>query len=209
MSSIFDAIDEGDDPFGTEPTAYDLHVARAREERQLQAQVRKYGDNEMRVEPKVAVGSGGALSTEPFERSYQLRMPGSAARKTDSTDPLRSLMKAMERGSPSQYELADRICGHVSSHHEGGLTIMIAQQTHTGIPPNIRRLMSHWFLFPRRIAVDSIGHIAKSCMLEKATLRKCFDFCEGPYDFLLVENIPVEHRGRVRLNGWRGVKGLL
>ena len=45
--------------------------------------------------------------------------------------------------------------------------------------------------------------------LEKATLRKCFDFCEGPYDFLLVENIPVEHRGRVRLNGWRGVKGLL
>ena len=50
MSSIFDAIDEGDDPFGTEPTAYDLHVARAREERQLQAQVRKYGDNEMRVD---------------------------------------------------------------------------------------------------------------------------------------------------------------
>ena len=95
MSSIFDAIDEGDDPFGTEPTAYDLHVARAREERQLQAQVRKYGDNEMRVEPKVAVGSGGALSTEPFERSYQLRMPGSAARKSESTDPLRSLMKAM------------------------------------------------------------------------------------------------------------------
>jgi hypothetical protein len=43
-------------------------------------------------------------------------------------------------------------------------------------------------------------------MLEKATLRKCFDFCEGPYDFLLVENIPVEHRARVRLNGWRGVK---
>ena len=114
-----------------------------------------------------------------------------------------------KRGSPSQYELADRICGHVSSHHEGGLSIFVAQQTHTGIPPNIRRLMSHWFLFPRRIAVDSIGHIAKSCMLEKATLRKCFDFCEGPYDFLLVENIPVEHRGRVRLNGWRGVKGLL
>ena len=51
-----------------------------------------------------------------------------------------------------EYELADRICGHVSSHHQGGLTIMIAQQTHTGIPPNIRRLMSHWFLFPRRIA---------------------------------------------------------
>ena len=77
------------------------------------------------------------------------------------------------------------------------------------VPPNIRRLISHWFLFPRRIAVDSIGHIAKSCMLEKATLRRCFDFCEGAYDFLLAENIPVEHRARVRLNGWRGVKGLL
>ena len=79
----------------------------------------------------------------------------------------------------------------------------------TGIPPNIRRLMSHWFLFPRRIAVDSIGHIAKSCMLEKATLRKCLDFCEGPYDFQCVENIPVQHRARCRLNGWRGIKGLL
>ena len=111
--------------------------------------------------------------------------------------------------SPSQYELADRICGHVSSHHENGLTIMVAQQTHTGIPPNIRRLMSHWFLFPRRIAIDSIGAIARSCMLEKATLKKCLDFCEGPYDFLLVENIPVEHRSRARLNGWRNVKGLL
>ena len=114
-----------------------------------------------------------------------------------------------KKGSPSQYELADRICGHVSSHHHGGLTIMIAQQTHTGIPPNIRRLMSHWFLFPRRIAVDSVGAISRSCMLEKATLRKCLDFAEGPYDFLLIENIPVEHRSRVRLNGWRNIKGLL
>ena len=96
------------------------------------------------------------------------------------------------KGSPSQYELADRICGHVSSHHEGGLSIFIAQQTHTGIPPNIRRLASHWNLFPRRIAVDSIGHIARSCMLEKATMRKLFDFCDGPYDFVHIENIPSQ-----------------
>ena len=113
------------------------------------------------------------------------------------------------KGSPSQYELADRICGHVSSHHEGGLSIFIAQQTHTGIPPNIRRLASHWNLFPRRIAVDSIGHIARSCMLEKATMRKLFDFCDGPYDFVHIENIPVPHRSRSRKNGWRNVKGLL
>ena len=58
-----------------------------------------------------------------------------------------------KKGAPSQWELADRICGHVSSHHEGGLSIFVAQQTHTGIPPNIRRLMSHWFLFPRMLTV--------------------------------------------------------
>ena len=61
----------------------------------------------------------------------------------------------------------------------------------------------------RRITRGMIGAIARSCMLEKATLRKCMEFAEGPYDFLLVENIPVEHRSRARLNGWRNVKGLL
>ena len=96
-----------------------------------------------------------------------------------------------------------------SSQHEGGLSIFVAQQTHTGIPPNIRRLMSHWFLFPRRIAVDSIGHIARSAMLEKATMRRLFDFCDGPYDFMLIENIPVQHRARARKNGWQNVQGLL
>ena len=40
-----------------------------------------------------------------------------------------------KRGSPSQHELADRTCGHISSHHSGGLSIFIAQQTHTGITP--------------------------------------------------------------------------
>ena len=138
------------------------------------------------------------------ELSYFASRPGRSALIID--DLSWSLSK---KGTPSQHELADRICGHVSSHHEGGLSIFVAQQTHTGIPPNIRRLMSHWFLFPRRIAVDSIGHIARSCMLEKATMRKLFDFCDGPYDFMLVENIPVEHRGRARKNGWQNVKGLL
>ena len=57
--------------------------------------------------------------------------------------------------------------------------------------------------------MDSIGAIARSAMLEKATMRKLFDFCNGPYDFMLIENIPVEHRGRARKNGWQNVKGLL
>ena len=50
---------------------------------------------------------------------------------------------------------------------------------------------------------------APGCMLEKQTLRKILDFCDGPYDFMLIENIPVEHRSRARKNGWQNVKGLL
>jgi hypothetical protein len=92
--SIFDPIEEGDAPFSGEPSAYDLHVARARQERELRQQIRRHGDESMRVEPKMEVGSD-ALSTEPFERSYIMRMPGSSAPKADSKDPLKSLLKAM------------------------------------------------------------------------------------------------------------------
>ena len=92
--SIFDPIEEGDAPFSSEPSAYDLHVAQARQERQLRQQIRKHGDEAMRVEPKVEVGSD-VLSTEPFERSYIMRVPGSKTPKADSKDPLKSLMKAM------------------------------------------------------------------------------------------------------------------
>jgi hypothetical protein len=92
--SIFDPIEEGDAPFSSEPSAYDLHVAQARQERQLRQQIRKHGDEAMRVEPKVEVGSD-ALSTEPFERSYVIRMAGSSAPRADSKDPLKSLLKAM------------------------------------------------------------------------------------------------------------------
>ena len=113
-----------------------------------------------------------------------------------------------QKGQPSQAELADRICGHVSSHHDGGLSIFIAQQTLTGIPPNIRRLLSHWAIFPQRIARDTVGHIARNAMLEKQTLSKCFDFCTEDFDWLLVSNIQ-DGRARVRKNGWQAVRGLL
>eukprot|EP01047_Picozoa_sp_COSAG01_P029086 COSAG01_NODE_1984_length_8725_cov_8.562022_2_plen_236_part_00 len=44
---------------------------------------------------------------------------------------------------------------------------------------------------------------------DESQLEKCFDFCtENPYDFLLVTNQP-DGRPRVRVNGWRGVRGLL
>ena len=51
--SIFDPIEEGDAPFSGEPSAYDLHVARARQERELRQQIRRHGDESMRVEPKM------------------------------------------------------------------------------------------------------------------------------------------------------------
>jgi hypothetical protein len=62
-------VEERDAPFSGEPSTYDLHAARTRQERELRVQVRKHGDEAMRAEPKVAVGGSDTLSTEPFERS--------------------------------------------------------------------------------------------------------------------------------------------
>eukprot|EP01048_Picozoa_sp_COSAG05_P028201 COSAG05_NODE_8626_length_686_cov_1.725724_1_plen_126_part_10 len=40
----------------------------------------------------------------------------------------RHLADLSKKGNPSsQRELADRVCGHLSSHHAGGLSIFIAQ----------------------------------------------------------------------------------
>ena len=115
----------------------------------------------------------------------------------------------------SQAALADRTMGFLASHHGGnqkdgasGLQIIICQQNWTMVPPNIRRNCSHFALFPNRLDKSSFGHIARGCMLEKASLVKCASFCEGAHDFLLVSNID-DGRARVRLNGWRAVRGLL
>jgi hypothetical protein len=136
---------------------------------------------------------------------YWAGRPGRSALIIDDLD-----WNLSRRGSPSQAQLADRTIGHVSSHHPEGLSVFIAQQTHTGVPPNIRRLCSHWFLMCNRISSDSVNAIARSCMIERATMRKLFDFCtDQPHDWMLIENIPVEHRSRARKNGWQNVKGLL
>ena len=110
-----------------------------------------------------------------------------------------------KRGSPSQFELADRTVGHISSHCS--LTIMIAQQTHTMIPPNIRRLLSHLFLFPKRLDLSTVPQIAKTAMMDAKALRTCLSFCDQPHDFVVVENIIVPHRSRVRKNGWQNIHG--
>jgi hypothetical protein len=156
-------------------------------------------------------GEYGLLDVTPLDRfpplDYFAGRPGRSALIIDDKH-LADLSKNSKNG-PSQRELADRVCGHVSSHHPGGLSIFVAQQTFVAIPPSIRRLMSHWVLFCNRIDRAAIPYIARGVMLEKSTLEKCFDFCtENPYDFLLITNQP-DGRPRVRVNGWRGVRGLL
>ena len=124
-----------------------------------------------------------------------------------------------KKGNPSQASLADRTLGYLASHHGGGkekdsqgkasgLQIIVCQQNWTMVPPNIRRLMSHFCLFPQRIDRSTVGHIARGVMVEKASLNKCFDFCVKDHDFLLISNIQ-DGRARVRHNGWRPVLGLL
>lgn len=50
----------------------------------------------------------------------------------------------------------------MSTHHDGGLSVFIAHQVWTGIPPKVRKLASHIILYPQRIAKDSVGHIARA-----------------------------------------------
>ena len=76
---------------------------------------------------------------------------------------LHSHSTAKKDGAASQAELLERICGHMSTHHDGGLSVFIAHQVWTGIPPKVRKLASHIILYPQRIAKDSVGHIARGC----------------------------------------------
>ena len=77
MSALFD-IPMTDDEFymqdGGEPSEYERMVEEKRMERLLKQQIKKYGEDAMRMEPSMAIGS----STMPVEdfQSYQLRMPG-------------------------------------------------------------------------------------------------------------------------------------
>lgn len=80
-------------PFVTDPTPYELHLQRQREAVELRKQVRKFGDEAMRVDPRLALDA--PLPPEDFERAFQLRMPDQMATEEEDPDPLRSLMKAL------------------------------------------------------------------------------------------------------------------
>ena len=98
--------------------------------------------------------------------------------------------------------------GYLRSHKHGSMDIYIGQQQVYGIPPNIRKLISTWFLFPARISPQTHTSLAQATMLDRNTLRKCLDFVEGDYGFLLVNNLN-DGRPRCRVNGWRAIRGLM
>ena len=78
------------------------------------------------------------------------------------------------------------------------------------VPPNIRRLASHFILFPNRISRESIPLIAKSCMIERKHMEQLFTWGieSGPYGFILITNEP-DGRARVRINGNQDVRGIV
>jgi hypothetical protein len=89
------------------------------------------------------------------------------------------------------------------------LSVFICQQMLVSVPPNIRRLASHFILFPNRISTESIPLIAKSCMIERKHMELLFQWGiqSGPYGFILITNEP-DGRARVRLNGEQDVIGI-
>ena len=125
---MWDAPDDGHGfvPFGTEPSAYEQHMQAEREKRQLKQQIRRFGDDAMRVDPKLPLGNAGnaaslpAKGVEAFERGYVLRMPGSKAPKQESKDPLRSLPKSMNAMAAPYQSIRRSVHGSRAASHLTG-----------------------------------------------------------------------------------------
>lgn len=79
----------------TEASPYELAMEQKRMDRLLQQQVNRYGDDAMRVNPKISVDNS-TIPTEDFARSYVLRMPGVNHSVPEKKDPMKSLLKAMK-----------------------------------------------------------------------------------------------------------------
>ena len=98
MSLAWFPPSESDQDFGKrELSAYEQYLEDQRQQRELEKQLRRYGDDAMRVDPQMNLtDAASSLPTEPFTRAYQMRMPGAKVEKPESKDPLRSLLKAMQ-----------------------------------------------------------------------------------------------------------------
>ena len=97
MSLAWFPPSETEQSFGQrEPTPYERHIEQARQERELKRQVKRYGEDAMRVDPQMNLTDvASSMPTESFTRAYQMRMPGSQVEKAKEKDPLASLMKAL------------------------------------------------------------------------------------------------------------------
>lgn len=98
MAAIFDMPMTEEEYYmgdGGEPSEHEKLIEEKRMERLLKMQIKKYGEDAMRVEPAMAVGAS-TLPTEDFQRSFQMRMPGVKHAKSKEKDPLASLLKAMK-----------------------------------------------------------------------------------------------------------------
>lgn len=98
MSLAWFPPSETDHDFGKrELSAYEEFLEEQRQQRELEKQVRKYGDDAMRVDPEMNLtDAASSMPTESFTRAYQMRMPGSQVEKVKEKDPLASLVKAMQ-----------------------------------------------------------------------------------------------------------------
>ena len=98
MSLAWFPPSETDHEFGKrELSAYEQFLEEQRQHRELEKQVRKYGDDAMRVDPQMNLtDAASSMPTESFTRAYQMRMPGSQVEKAKEKDPLASLIKAMQ-----------------------------------------------------------------------------------------------------------------
>ena len=98
MSLAWFPPSETDHDFGKrELSAYEQFLEEQRQQRELEKQVRKYGEDAMRVDPQMNLTDAtSSIPTESFTRAYQMRMPGSQVEKVKEKDPLASLMKAMQ-----------------------------------------------------------------------------------------------------------------
>ena len=160
-------------------------------------------------------GEYALLKTKLFENNripplkFWADKPGHSLVILDDLSLTPSTRKDKEDGL-SQRDRLDRLCGHVRSHHSDGLDILCMQQQLIAVPTSLRRLVSHWFLFPSRIDMGSLHTIARSVMINKRTLEALFRMCIelGPYTFLLVEQAKLPTRARVRINGVTPVPGI-
>jgi hypothetical protein len=146
-----------------------------------------------------------ALDHFPTMDWWAKESPGRTAIVIDDW-PLQTL--PTKGADKSQRTLADRLLGYYRSHAPKSCDILIGTQQIFNIPTNLRRYVTCWCVYPRRVSPQTYNAIAQVCQLDKSTLKQCLQFVEGDYGFLLV-SLVNDPRGRVRVNGWRAVHGIL